>query len=257
MAYERKPGEPLTVEFVPAATVEPLVSVKISDSLALARTQMELHGFSQLPVLRGPKAVGVVSWESIGRTLVRNVGATLEECLDESWQTVRLTDELLPIIPRVNEHGYVVVLDERDHVRGIVTGADLGELLAGVAGPFLEFETIENVLREIVTRLKLANLLSVDTIKAALPKSDKPADRIAQDFTFGELRQIICSEKVWPSMQSSYDRESILHHLDDAVRTRNLLMHFRTLTEKDNDAISRLPYLRKVMVEVRDGLENN
>lgn len=147
--------------------------------------------------------------------------------------------------------------DGRDHVRGIVTGADLGEILAGVAGPFLEFETIENVLREIVTKLKLANLLSVDTIKAVLPASDKPADRDAQDFTLGELGQIICSQKVWPTLQSSYDREPILSHLGSAARIRNLLMHFRTLAEKDNDAISRLPSLRKVMVDVRDGLENN
>lgn len=34
-------------------------------------------------------------------------------------------------------------------------------------------------------------------------------------------------------------------------------MHFRTLAEKDIDAISRLPSLRKVMVDVRDGLKDN
>lgn len=256
MSYERKIGEPLTVEYIPSATVKPLIFVKDTDSLERARTQMELYDFSQLPVLRGKKAVGVVSWESMGRTLVRDSQATLKDCLDDRWRPVRLTDELLSIIPQVNERGYAVVLDERDHVSGIVTGADLGELLAGIAKPFLEFEIIENLLREIVTALKRANVLSVEEIAALLPPSDKPADREAQEFTFGELEQIICSKLVWPRLNSTFDREALLEQLQSAARIRNLLMHFRTLSDKDNEVVSRLSSLRKVIVEVRDGVIN-
>lgn len=242
------------MEYIPSATVKPLVYVKETDSLARARTQMELYDFSQLPVLRGKKAAGVVTWESIGRTLLRKPDATLMDCVDKSWKSVSLTDELLSIIPIVNERGCVVVLDGRDQVSGVVTGADLGDLLAGVAGPFLEFETIENSLRNIVTALRESSSLTLETMAKVLPKSDKPTDRDVADYTFGELRQIICSDLVWPALNCTYDRAALLANLDDAVEIRNLLMHFRTLSEEHQEVIARLSNLRKVLVEVHDGL---
>ncbi len=107
--------------------------MKASDTLERAVTLMRLHNFSQLPVMRGKRPRGVVSWRSIGRALLKNSSAKLEDCIDDSVASVGLGDDLLETIDRINQDDYVLVVKKNGDISGIVTSADLGDALAAIA----------------------------------------------------------------------------------------------------------------------------
>src|SRR5699024_6036867 len=106
----RRLGDTLTLSYIPSATIEPVITVQIGDSLSHARTLMELHNFSQLPVVsRGNKVPkGVVTLEKIGRALISNPEATLSDCIDHDPPRFPLNHNLLDAIESINAHGYIL-----------------------------------------------------------------------------------------------------------------------------------------------------
>lgn len=246
----RRPGEDLTMAYIPAATVKPVVTVKETDTLEYARTQMELHDFSQLPVVMGRKSTGIISWQSIGRALVQNADACLLDCIDRNYTIVDLTDDLLSAIPHINRDGYVVVVTHEQRISGIVTGADLGDALSEIAGPFILLERLEERLREILVHLRNANSLNEDDIRVALPPGSRDPGRKAAEFTLGELSTVITSPHVWPRVSSSYDRKLILQALARATTFRNTLMHFREQTKEHDESSLKLPQLVEMIAAV-------
>jgi len=256
MTIHREPGQPLTLEYIPAATIEPLVSIKASDTLERARTLMELHNFSQLPVLRGSRPTGIVSWESIGRALVRNTQAELEDCIDTDYSSFELTDDLLKVIPKINEDGYVLVRKKDNTVSGIVTSADLGYALAEIAGPFLLLEQLEEHLRIIFRSLQAKNQVTLDDVRRFLPPSNKAADRAAEAFTLGELTTLLTHMEMWPRFTSAYDRATVQAALAGASELRNALMHFRSLSEENRASVAGLHGLVRILSSVSAGIHN-
>ena len=85
----------LRVDFIPSATVEPVITVKESDSLERAAALMRLHNFSQLPVMRGrgKQPRGVISWRSIGQMMLSNSDAQLKDCIDATVKIVAVDDD--------------------------------------------------------------------------------------------------------------------------------------------------------------------
>lgn len=231
--YERRIGEPLTLRFIPSATVEPLHFVKPGASLSEARTIMELHDFSQLPVLVKGRLEGVVSWETIGRALVKNPSATLADCIDKVCPSEELDSELLRVIPLINKYGFVVATKEHKRVAGIVTGADLGEALAHIAGPYIMLEKIETTIRRILERHQSSGGLVASVMEDVRAKNKKSATKSTDELTLGELVAVLCNESVWEHLPGGYDRITVNRFLDEAVSTRNQLMHFRELGTED------------------------
>lgn len=257
MTTHREPGQPLTLEYIPAATIEPLISVKETDTLERARTLMELYNFSQLPVLRSNRATGIVSWEGIGRALVRNAKARLIDCIDTGYSTFDLTDDLLKVIPKINEDGYVLVRKKDHTVSGIVTSADLGYALAEIAGPFLLLEQLEEHLRRIFRSLQANGLVASDDVRLFLPSGNKAADRTAEAFTLGELITLLTHKEMWPRFTSAYDRGTVQTALARASELRNALMHFRSLTQENRASVAGLHGLVSIMSGVSSGIRTH
>jgi predicted transcriptional regulator len=101
MRTDREPGEPLNFSYIPSASVEPLHSPTASDTIEDARTLMELHNVSQLPVLRGPRAVGVVTWESLGRALFRGPDVSLKDCTVTDFPKASIDSALLDYVDEI------------------------------------------------------------------------------------------------------------------------------------------------------------
>jgi CBS domain-containing protein len=257
MTIQREPGHPLTLEYIPAATIEPLISIKASDTLERARTLMELHNFSQLPVLRGNRPTGIVSWESIGRAMVRNAQVELEDCIDANYSSFDLTEDLLKVIPTINQDGYVLVRTKDNTVSGIVTSADLGHALAEIAGPFLLLEQLEEHLRMIFRSLQAKNQVSSDDVRLFLPLGSKAPDRAAEAFTLGELIALLTHKAMWPRFTSAYDRATVQTALAGASELRNALMHFRSLSENNRASIAGLDGLVRILSSVSAGIHNH
>lgn len=92
----------LAMDFIPSATLKPVVKGK------------------------GNRAVGIASWQSIGKALLQNPNSKLDQCIDRSVKQLPVTSDLVSAIETVNSDGYVVVTRERGEISGIVTSADLG-----------------------------------------------------------------------------------------------------------------------------------
>lgn len=250
----RSVGDTLTVSYIPSAQLEPLITIKDTDDLVKARTEMELGDFSQLPVMRGKKAVGVISWQSIGRALARNPGATLEDCLDRDFPRFRLEDDLLRAIDDVNRHGYVLVVGAQDKIVGIVTSADLGEALADLAQPFLYFERLEDSLRKIFEVMRKREQLGSEDVARALPRTPRDPSAPAEQFTLGDLVAVITDKQVWERLTETFERRAFLRALQAAVATRNQIMHFRALTWEDERTVQSLPNLVRVATTLLEDL---
>ncbi|WP_167349088.1 HPP family protein [Pseudoclavibacter helvolus] len=233
----REPGSDLTIAYLPSATVEPVFSVNESDSVATARTLMELHDFSQLPVLHGRRPVGAVTWESIGKALLNDVNAQLRNCIDREAPTVKITDELLDVIPKINESGYALVLGPDRTLSGIVTSADLGVALDQLARPFLLIERLEFRLRALLnwaTQRDLADR-TIDT--------DGEPDRAPDEHTLGELVTALNRLDVWRRADAFFDPKLMQEQVGRVVALRNQLMHFRPLEKAEADTLAVLPQL--------------
>lgn len=252
----RRSGDTLTVAYIPSAQLEPLITIKDTDDLIKARTEMELGDFSQLPVMHGKKPVGVVSWQSMGRALARNSAATLSDCLDMDFPRFRLDDDLLQAIDVVNRHGYVLVVGSQGEIVGIITSADLGEALADLAQPFLYFERLEDNLRKVFDLLRTRAALTVEDVERALPRTPRDAAAPAHDFTLGDLVAVLTDALVWSRVSATFERSTFLRSLQAAVAARNKIMHFRLLSRDDERTVASLPNLVRVSAQLLEDLDD-
>lgn len=250
----RRPGDPLTISYIASATIVPVITVRESDTLARARTLMELNDFSQLPVVRGsgkhPK--GVVTWETIGKALISNPHADLADCIDANPPIFPLDHDLLPAIETINKHGYALVIKTTKELSGIVTSADLGSTLAAVAEPFLLLERLEDHLRRIIERLKAGE--HIEDVSARRSTSKKAIEKGAEteDLTLGEKIDLVTDRSGWQHVTTEYDRAAIATDLGKASELRNQLMHFRELNDTQKDSLSGLHHLVDVIGHIAE-----
>lgn len=242
----------LKISDIPSATVEPVVMVRESDDLSRARTLMEMYDFSQLPVIRGKgrRPSGVVSWKSIGRRLSLDPNTSLGSCVDKSFPKAKLDDELIPVIPRINEQGYVVVLKVNGDISGIVTSSDIGDALIDVASPFMLIEECELLLRNIVGSLLDTNQVKRETLEKHLLDPKRQSFDSLDDLTLGDVTAIFCSREVRENLSSHYDLLELGKTMAMVVNLRNTLMHFRIRTSEHDRVESILPRVNRMLREI-------
>ena len=119
--------------------------------LSAATTIMQMHDFSQLPVMSSEHSVsGIVSWKSIDARLALGRECNfVRECMDPH-EEVPVTTPLFEAIAKIAEHGYVLVRGQDHRVTGIVTATDLSMQFMQLAGPFLFVGEIEGHLRHLI-----------------------------------------------------------------------------------------------------------
>lgn len=242
-------GARLTIDFIPSATLEPVITIAETDTLARARTLMEVNDFSQLPVVKGKgnRAVGVVSWQSIGKALLSNPDAELAECIDRSVRKVAVDSDLVSAIGTVNTDGYVLVTRDHGAISGIVTSADLGDALAGIAGPYLSISGCENAMRQLVLGCLAEGALDAGDVTSAVLDVNKTFDGDVNDLTFGDLVNVLALTKAWAAIGKGYDKGVLVDQLNRVCALRNKIMHFRKQDEKDEVTAVLLPSVVRVL----------
>ena len=220
-----------------AANRSPL-SVKPDSPLCEATTIMQLHDYSQLPVMQGEREVrGVISWKSIGERL--SLGRQYEfvrQCMD-SAQVVRDTMPLAEAITTIAEHGYVLVQGTDRKISGIVTASDLSFQFMQLAGPFLFIGEIEGRLRNLIHgRFTLEQLQA-----ASGPEGGKPIEG-SGDMTLGGYCKLLGNKDNWERLGLNIDRVEFVKHLDAVRGIRNNVMHFNPdgTSEEDTNELRNI-----------------
>ncbi len=209
-----------------AGANRPPVSVKPDSALSEAVTVMLENDFSQLPVMPNERDVkGVVTWQSIGSRLALGRGATtVREVMDMSAETtiVGLGESIFSVIPKLVEHGYVLVRGTANRIVGIVTASDLSLKFKELSEPFLLLSEIENRVRNLIS-------LHFAPSELSCVKDPNDEDRTIDsvyDMTFGEYVRLLEDPERWNKLATRLDRRSFVKSLGNVGRIRNDVMHF-------------------------------
>ncbi len=198
------------------------ISVPRDSPLNAATTIMQLHDFSQLPVMSSDHNVsGIVSWKSIGARL--SLGREchfVRDCMDPA-EEIPATAPLFEAIARIAEHGYVLIRGNDHRITGIVTATDLSLQFMQLAGPFLFVGEIEGHLRQLIHGKFTLEQLSA----ASVSEEGRPIEG-SGDLTLGGYCRLLQNQENWDLLDLNIDRSEFIKHLEDVRKIRNDVMHF-------------------------------
>ena len=222
---KERPDPTLRVGALDAAHNKPM-TVKPDQPLIAATTVMQLHDFSQMPVMTNPRDLrGIVSWKSIGARMVLGCECEFVRNCMEPAQEIDKETPLFDAIGAITKHGYVLVRDKAggNVISGIVTASDLSNQFQNLAGPFLLAGEIEGHLRNLVHGKFTADQLSA--VSAGGP--DSKEINSASDLTLGEYCRLLEKPEHWDLLELQIDRKEFVDHLDKVRNIRNDIMHFK------------------------------
>jgi len=112
-------------------------------------------GFSQLPVVAGNEVLGVFSYRSFARTVLKMESKqwkpddlSVDDCVEKP-AFARVTDEFEQWFDHLDNQDYILV-GEPGRLQGIVTAMDVLRYLYGVASPYVLMAEIELAIRAMI-----------------------------------------------------------------------------------------------------------
>ena len=216
-------GDPVhRIGTLEAANKKP-TSVAPDEPLNVATTKMQLHDFSQLPVMTGERTVkGIISWKSIGTSF--SLGGACEwvrDCMEESVEDISIDAPLYEAIGSIAKHGYLLVRGKNKAVTGIVTETDLSEQFMHLAGPFLLIGEIEGHLRQLIH-----GKFTVEEMRSTSESEGGRAISGSADLTFGGYCRLLENPQHWGRLKLGVDQGQFVEHLETVRKIRNDVMHF-------------------------------
>ena len=230
-----------------AANNQP-ISVHPDNELKAATTIMQLHDFSQLPVMTNERELsGVISWHSIGARL--SLGRHCQyvrECMDPA-QEVQVLTPLFEAIATIAEHGYVFVRGTDKRITGIVTATDLSLQFMQLAGPFLFVGEIEGHLRHLVH-----GKFTLEQLRAASTSEEAKTIEGSGDLTLGGYCRLLENKENWQLLDLNIDRAEFVKHLDEVRNIRNDVMHFNPdgLSENETKKLRDIARFFETLVHI-------
>lgn len=210
-----------------------VTSIAPDAPLPLAMGMMAEHGYSQLPVLDLAGTLhGVVTWASIAHMHATGREPYLTNAITSDCEIVNASAHLLPVLPLISTHEFVLVLSADHRVNGIVTSADLAGQFGTVARPFFTLGEIERRLRRCLGRVYS------ETDFQKVHKRKKSAD----EMMFGEYIRLLDDEERWRKLGwPGVDREHFIGLLTRVKDVRNTVMHFNapSLRSEQLDLLDR------------------
>ncbi|MGW0731624.1 CBS domain-containing protein [Streptomyces sp. NPDC002851] len=195
-----------------------VTSVGPDDPLPPAMGRMVEHGYSQLPVIDVSGTLhGVITWASIAHMHATGRKPCLTSAISSEYEIVNASAHLLPVLPLIRAHEFVLVRAADGRVSGIVTSADLAGEFGTVARPFFTLGEIERRLRRCLGRVYG---------EADVQKVHKKR-RSVDEMMFGEYIRLLDNEERWRKLGwPGVDRDHFIGLLSRVKDVRNTVMHF-------------------------------
>ncbi|MET7997448.1 CBS domain-containing protein [Amycolatopsis sp. NPDC005232] len=218
-------------------------SVSPNSTLEEAITKMILSDVSQLAVLNGPRNLrGAITWRSIAEARHRKPDAALADAVDSSAQALPYDRDLFEVLPVLQEHKFVFVLDQKQAISGVVTTTDVARYYGELSTPFVQLGELDLTLRWILDRV-----FDLPTIQ---PFCTRKIDSFDQ-LTFGDYQKILGSKELWPKIGWPLDRAVFVGHLDEIRLIRNKVMHFHP-DPASPEAVDKLRRFNKMLHRYRE-----
>lgn len=218
----------LPVSMIPSADCS-VTTVNPEATLSLAYTLMVRHNYSQIPVAETDyKVNGVVTWKSIGSTLLRAPDCTLKDCIVDV-KTVRPNEDILEVAKFILQDEFVLVQD-KGRLSGIITTADLTVFVESRARAFLVLGEIDARLRDLVrTRMdweQVERLCDQDSSRDDFNDWD--------DLSIGDYQRVLENRDCWERLGWRMDRTEVVDLVGDVRTIRNDVMHFNERANASN-----------------------
>ncbi|MFJ3087540.1 CBS domain-containing protein [Streptomyces sp. NPDC086838] len=243
---EEDKGEPIqgqTVGNLPSA-LKGVVSVSSSATFEEAFTKMRLNGYSQLPVLNGPRNLrGAVTWESIARARYADSGAPFSDAIVGA-HAASYADHLIDVLPDLERFGFLLVKDQTNQIAGIITVADVAAEYGATARPFLLIGDLDRQLRRVISEG-----LDLNEVTALCDPDGLRKLTAFDQLSYGDYQQVLGNQEQWDKLGWPLDRKSFIARLDELREIRNELMHFN---DKDKAGDSAIPMLRNMIDLLRE-----
>ncbi|MEV6696553.1 CBS domain-containing protein [Streptomyces sp. NPDC051453] len=210
------PQAAMRVQHLPCA--HGVESITPDEVLSVAMGRMVEHGYSQLPVIDATGTLhGVVTWASIAHMHATGRKTCLASAISSEYEIVNASAHLLPVLPAIRAHEFVLVRAADGQVSGIVTSADLAGEFGTVARPFFTLGEIERRLRRCLGRV----YDEADVQK--VHKKKKSVD----EMMFGEYIRLLDNEERWDKLGwPLVDKDHFIGLLGRVKDVRNTVMHF-------------------------------
>ena len=241
-----------------------VVTVVKDESLRNAIKVMSKHDFSQVPIvkrggfeeLREGNIYGVLSLEGIcdemfhpDFDLSRPISTFFEG--GAQWSKCRDSDMIKDVAGKLLEtaYEYVLVLDDRQVVKGLVTYYDIAARYVEMVEPFSAIESVERVLRNKLSILTPVELGAAETeIKRrnAGKEDIPPITKEVVDLEFHEYQYLI--NRFWDRLDFPCDLQDLNQALPAVNKIRNSVMHFRPegFTDADRREVNWLKKLLRI-----------
>lgn len=240
---ERKDAQDfgLKVGNLPSA-LDGVSSISPNGTFDEAITLMVRDDFSQLPVLSGEHNLrGAVSWQSIARAQHANPNASFSAAVFEP-RVVTYDRDLIDVLPLLREADFVLVRDEKKRIAGIVTTADVVQVYGQSAAPFFLIGELDRMLRNVIKQtfdLDVINQICWPDGSSALTSHD--------DLTMGDYQRILEVPNCWEQLGWPLHRRHFVERLNELREIRNDIMHFNLDIAVDDDAVSKLRNMIRVL----------
>lgn len=249
---EIMPGKPLTSIFHRLSSVLPesqeLITVDSCVTAAAALSLMETHSYSQVPIVHNNEIIGLFSYRSFSRGVLKLDRRTDPAQLSvtefaEEVPFVRLTDEFHKVIAALNDHDAVLVGDQ-NNLQAIVTAVDILQYLHDVASPYVLAAESELAIRALIDQSVDGDTLAgcaKNSLRSLYDETELPVT--VELMTFNDYAQIIGDGRNWQKFENAFGgtRQSTRTKLERLRELRNILYHFkRNLTPQEYDELVTL-----------------
>jgi hypothetical protein len=135
---------------------------------------------------------------------------------------VETSASIFSVIPRIVEHGYVLVRGPDNLISGIVTATDLALEFQKLSEPFLLLREIEQHIRKLIS-----GKISLDELNGVRDPTDHREINGANDLTIGEYVRIFQHPELWGKLGlQGLSKNEFAMALDQVRLIRNDIMHF-------------------------------
>ena len=221
------------------------VFVEYDTSVNQALGLMKENNFSQIPVKAGNEVLGIFSYRSFSSKVIEMIGEKIDFDLFpvgefiEPVDFVDILDDLTNSLDKLDKRD-VVLVGNRNELRGLFTPIDLVNYLYKLSSPFILLGEIEgairNILRSCTTPGQLIEIARLTLAQVYLP--DRMPKSI-EEMTFNDYVQIIGDGRTWKSfevvfMTGDLQRKRTRTKLEEIRDIRNDVFHFRREINEDD-----------------------
>lgn len=208
-----------------------LVTVNNDDSIEKAVKLMLDNEYSQLPIVKKGRVIGVISYESISNILFRHLENKpnphskfrAEDLMEKVPHIFTTEEDFLDLLETLANKSYVLVKNGK--VLSIITSYDALRFFRTCGEKFLILNDIENILRKIIEK-EFDSTFAESAKKIFAYKGEGKAPRTVDSMDFADYITFMCSN--WDSFKEFFDdKEDFLRNIKKANMIRNRTCHFR------------------------------